>query len=65
MKKIKKKPRRKRRGNRTTRKASRRAQANRRDVPGEKHQVLSLDLCVPMAMAVAVHCARINARRKG
>ena len=65
MKRIKKKPKRKRRGNRTTRKASRRAQANRRDVPGAYRLVLSLDLCVPMAMAVAVHCARINARHKG
>lgn len=65
MKKIKKKPKRKRRGNRTTRKASRRAQANRRDVPSDKHQVLNFDLRVPMAMAVAVHCARLSARRKG
>lgn len=65
MRKIKKRSKKRRRGNRTTRKASRRAQANRRDVPSYKHQVLSLELGMPMVMAVVVHCARLNARRKG
>jgi len=65
MKRIKKRSKKERRGHRTTRKASRRAQANRRDVPNDAGQSLHLDLCLPMAMAVALHCSRISARRKG
>jgi pyrroloquinoline quinone (PQQ) biosynthesis protein C len=64
MKRIKKRSKKERRGHRTTRKASRRAQANRRDVPDGAGQSLHLDLYLPMAMAVALHCSRIAAKQR-
>lgn len=64
MKRIKKRSKKRRRGHRTTSKASRRAQAARSEVPGDWIEAQYLHEQTIMAMAVGVAAARA-ARQRG